>query len=187
MNDPRPANPAAVTPERGTPGVAGGPVVVFRPRAALLAGGPLLLLAGIALAVAVAPAGAAVAVVGAVVSLSWLPKVEVGNDVVRARGVVGTTVIPYGELREVGLRRVPFGPPRPPHRSYRIGRVSTTPIRLRIVGADEMIQLTAALWANWPTLVRVMLSLPGVQSDSRTRGRLDRYGTRKQDRLYRAG
>ena len=71
---------------------------------------------------------------------------------------------------------MPFGPPRPPHRSYRIGRFSTTPIRLRIIGDDEMIQLTAALWANWPALVRVVLTLPGVESDSRTRGRLDRYG-----------
>jgi hypothetical protein len=102
--------------------------------------------------------------------------VEVGDDVVRARGIVGTTVIPYGDVREVRLRRVPLGPPRPPHRSYRIGRFSTTPIRLRIIGDDDMIQLTAVLWASWPALVRVMLTLPDVQSDSRTRGRLDRYG-----------
>ena len=61
------------------------------------------------------------------------------------------------------LRRVPFGPPRPPHRSYRFGRFSTTPIRLRIIGDEEMIQLTAVLWANWPALVRVVLSLPGVR------------------------
>jgi hypothetical protein len=39
-----------------------------------------------------------------------------------------------------------------------------------------MIQLTAILWANWPALVRVMLTVPGVQSDTRTRSRLDRYG-----------
>jgi hypothetical protein len=113
---------------------------------------------------------------GAVVALSWLPKVEVGDDLVRARGLAGTTVIPFAEIREVRLRRVPFGPPRPPHRSYRIGPLSTTPIRLRIIGAEDMVQLTAVLWANWPALVRVMLTLPGVQSDSRTRGRLDRYG-----------
>ena len=94
-----------------------------------------------------------------------------------ARGITSTTVIPIRRVREVRLRRVPFGPPRPPHRSYRIGRFSTTPIRLRIIGdEDEMIQLTAALWADWPALVRVCLTVPGVQSDSRTRGRLDRYG-----------
>jgi len=176
MRDPRPASPAAVTTEGGRSGVAGGPVVVFRPRAVLRLGGPLLLVAGIVLAVSVAPVAAALAAIGAVISLSWLPKVEIGNDVVRGRGLVGTTVIPYDEVREIRLRRVPFGPPRPPHRSYRFGRLSTTPIRLRIIGDEEMIQLTAALWADWPALVRVMLSLPDVESDARTRGRLDRYG-----------
>ena len=151
-------------------------MVIFRPRVALLVSGPLLLVGGVAIVVAGSMLGVAVAVLGAIVTLAWLPKVEVGNDIVRARGLVGTTIIPFSEVREVRLRRVPFGPPRPPHRSYRIGRLSTTPIRLRIIGDDDMIQLTAALWASWPALVRVVLNLPGVESDSRTRGRLDRYG-----------
>jgi hypothetical protein len=153
-------------------------VVIFRPRAALLVAGPLLVLAGIALgAAAAAPVvGAAVAVLGVVCLPAWRCRVEVGNDVVLARGFVGSTEIPFATVREVRLRRVPFGPPRPPHRSYRIGPFSTTPIRLRIVGDDDMIQLTAALWASWPALVRVVLSIPGVEADSRTRGRLDRYG-----------
>ena len=177
MRDPRPVTGAAVTPEGGrTPGVAGGPVVILRPRVTLLIAGPLLVVAGVAIFAAGSNAGAAVGLLGVLVSLSWLPRVEVGDDVVRARGIVGTTVIPYAEIREVRLRRVPFGPPRPPHRSYRIGRFSTTPIRLRIIGDDEMVQLTTVLWAGWPALVRVMLTLPDVQSDSRTRGRLDRYG-----------
>jgi hypothetical protein len=176
MRDPRPETPAAVTTEGGRPGVAGGPVVVFRPRAGILIAGPLLLAAGIVVLVAASPIGVAIALVGAMLTFAWLPKVEVGDDVVRARGLVGSIVIPYDEVREVSLRRVPFGPPRPPHRSYRIGPFSTTPIRLRIIGDEEMIQLTAAVWADWPALVRVVLGLPGVRSDSRTRGRLDRYG-----------
>ena len=151
-------------------------MVVFRPRVVFLILGPLLLLAGAAVVATGSVAGVALVLVGAALTSSWRPKIEVGNDVVRARGFVGTTVIRYDDIREVRLRRVPFGPPRPPHRSYRIGRLSTTPIRLRIVGGDDMIQLTAALWADWPALVRVMLAVPGVQSDSRTRGRLDRYG-----------
>jgi hypothetical protein len=151
-------------------------VVVFRPRVVFLVLGPILLLGGIALVAVGSTLGIVVAAVGAIVSLSWRPRVEVGNDVVRARALVGTTVIPYDEIHEVRLRRVPFGPPRPPHRSYRIGHFSTTPIRLRIIGDDDMIQLTAALWSNWPALVRVVLALPGVASDPRTRGRLDRYG-----------
>jgi len=177
MRESRPVTGAAVTPEGGRPpGVAGGPVVIFRPRVALLVSGPLLLVGGVAIVVAGSILGVAVAVLGAIVTLAWLPKVAEGADVVRARGLVGTTTIPFSEVREVRLRRVPFGPPRPPHRSYRIGRLSTTPIRLRIIGDDDMIQLTAALWASWPALVRVMLTVPHVQSDSRTRGRLDRYG-----------
>ncbi len=156
--------------------MAAGPVVIFRPRVALRVAGPLVVIAGVALLVTGSIVGAAVVVLGVLVSLSWLPKVEVGDEVVRARGLVGTTVIPYADVREVRLRRVPFGPPRPPHRSYRVGRFSTTPIRLRIVGDDEMIQLTTVVWDSWPALVRVLLTLPDVQSDSRTRGRLDRYG-----------
>jgi hypothetical protein len=152
-------------------------VVIFRPRRALRIVGPLLLLAGVGLVATGVLAGAVLAVVGLLVSLSWLPRVEIGNEVVRARGLVGTTVIRFDDVREVRLRRVPFGPPRPPHRSYRVGRFSTTPIRLRIIGADDdMVQLTAALWSNWPALVRVVLTIPGVESDARTRGRLDRYG-----------
>jgi hypothetical protein len=151
-------------------------VVIFRPRVTLLVAGPLVLLAGAVLVVAHVLAGAALVVLGVVLALAWLPKVEVGPDAIRARGLAGMTVIPLDRIREVRLRRVPFGRPRPPHRSYRIGRLSTTPIRLRIVGDEEMIQLTAVLWGDWPALVRVVLQLPGVQSDSRTRGRLDRYG-----------
>jgi len=176
MPDPRLVPGAAVTPQGGRPGVAGGPVVIFRPRAALLVAGPVLVLAGIALLAAVSPVGVAVAVVGAACLPALRCKVEVGDDVVVGRGLVGSTVIPFDQVREIRLRRVPFGPPRPPHRSYRIGPFSTTPIRLRIVGNDDMIQLTAVLWANWPALVRVVLGIPGVESDARTRGRLDRYG-----------
>ena len=86
MRDPRPVVGAAVTPEGGRPpGVAGGPVVIFRPR--LRSSSP-----------AAPPArrrgdrrrgslgGVAVVVVGLLVTLSWLPRVEVGDDVVRARG-----------------------------------------------------------------------------------------------------
>ena len=151
--------------------------MIFRPRAALLVAGPVLVLAGVALALAVSSVvGVGVTVLGVLCLPAWRYRIEVGNDVIVARGFVGATEIPFGDVREVRLRRVPFGPPRPPHRSYRIGRFSTTPIRLRIIGADDMIQLTAALWASWPALVRVVLNLPGVESDSRTRGRLDRYG-----------
>ena len=177
MRDPRPTVGAAVTPVGGRPpGVAGGPVVIFRPRLALRIVGPIILLGGLGVLAAGSLAGASAALLGAIVSLAWLPRVEVGADAVRARGLVGTTVIKVDGVREIRLRRVPFGPPRPPHRSYRIGRFSTTPIRLRIIGDEDMIQLTAVLWDNWPALVRVMLTLPGVESDARTRGRLDRYG-----------
>jgi hypothetical protein len=166
-----------VTPAGGRPpGVVGGPVVIFRPRVVFLVLGPLLLLGGVAVVASGTVIGVALVIVGLALLAAWRPRIEVGHDVVRARGLVGTTVIRCDDIHEVRLRRVPFGPPRPPHRSYRIGRFSTTPIRLRIVGGEDMIQLTAALWSDWPALVRVVLALPGVQSDSRTRGRLDRYG-----------
>jgi hypothetical protein len=151
-------------------------VVIFRPRLALRLAGPIVVVAGLALVATGAVAGIVVVLLGLAISVVWLLRVEVGPDTVSARGVTGTIVIPIAAVREVRLRRVPFGPPRPPHRSYRIGRLSTTPIRLRLVAEGEMIQLTVAMWDHWPALVRIFLNVPGVESDARTRGRLDRYG-----------
>jgi hypothetical protein len=151
-------------------------VVIFRPRLALRLTGPIVAAAGIALMAVGALPGVVLVLVGVAFGAAWVPRVEVGPDVVSARGLTRTTVIPITSVREIRLRRVPFGPPRPPHRSYRFGRFSTTPIRLRIVGDEDMIQLTVALWDHWPALVRIFLTVPGVESDTRTRSRLDRYG-----------
>src|SRR4051812_31654611 len=100
MRDPRSPMGAGGTPAGGrSPGVAGGPVVIFRPRGTLRLAGPLLVLAGAGLVATGALAGAALVVVGLIVSLSWLPRIEIGNDVVRARGLAGTTVIRFDEVR----------------------------------------------------------------------------------------
>ena len=39
-----------------------------------------------------------------------------------------------------------------------------------------LAQITVVFWDRWPGLVRYLLSIPTISSDSRTRGRLDRYG-----------
>jgi hypothetical protein len=72
---------------------------------------------------------------------------------------------------------VPFGRPRVPRRTYRFGRFSTTPIRLRVLVSEEyVVQLTCVWWEGWAVLTRFLLTVPGVTADSRTLGRLERYG-----------
>ena len=41
---------------------------------------------------------------------------------------------------------------------------------------ETLSQITVVFWEGWPKLARYLLSIPGIDSESRTRGRLDRYG-----------
>lgn len=39
-----------------------------------------------------------------------------------------------------------------------------------------MAQITVVYWGGWAGLVRYLLTVPGITADSRTLGRLERYG-----------
>ncbi len=177
MGDPSTANGAEVTPvaSRDT-GVPGGPTLVFRPRLALRLTGPVLVLIGIAVVSTGSLLGIALIGLGGVTLLNWLPRVELDARRVRYRGIRAVVEIRLDREIELRLRRVSYGPPRPPHRVYRAGRFASAPIRLRVTADDDRIQLTIAWWDGWPALVRALLTVPSVSTDNRSRGRLDRYG-----------
>ncbi len=168
---------SAVAPTGGrTAGGAGGVTVVFRPHLGLRLLGPALAVVGVVGAAAGLLPALALLVVAVPVTLVWFRRIELDDATVRYRRLLATTTIPLGGVREVALRRVPRRGARAPHHSYRVGRFSTTPIRLRIAGEEAEIHVTAALWPEWPRIVRALMTLPGVQTDHRSRGRLDRYG-----------
>jgi hypothetical protein len=116
-------------------------------------------------------------VVGLLLLVTWLPRLTVNDHELTVRRVTSTATIPLASIDEVRLRRVPCGPRHALRRTFRLGPFSTTPIRLRFIRADVTLnQITVAYWENWAGLVRYLLSIPTITSDSRTRGRLDRYG-----------
>jgi len=177
MIDPNPESGAEIASVGGRVfSVENGPRVTYRPRLALRLAAPVMIVLGLAAVAVSPPLGIFGLLVGAVLAVAWIPRVEIGESSVRFRGVARTITIAAADVSEIRLRRVPFGPPRPPHRSIRVGPFSSTPIRLRVIGGDEMIQLTVVAWERWPTLVRQLLTLPGIEIDPRTVGRLERYG-----------
>ena len=158
-------------------GVNPGPVLIIRPRIALRVAGPTLFAVGALSLAADFLAGGVLVLAGLALLVAWIPRIEADATEIRIRRLRGSEAIPLATVDEIRLRRVPFGPPRPVRRNYRIGRFCTTPIRFRIICKEiTLVQITVVWWDHWPKLVRYVLSLPNVGSDGRTRGRLDRYG-----------
>ena len=161
----------------GDTGAAGGPMLTLRPRLVFRIVGPLLIVLGLGGLAAGFLAAALPALVGFAALVAWVPQVSVDDRELRIRGVVRTETIPIATIDEVRLRRVPIGPKRPARRNYRFGRFCSTPLRLRVMQDEETLsQITVVFWEGWPKLARYLLSIPGIDSESRTRGRLDRYG-----------
>ena len=141
--------------------------------------GPVLVLLGLAAVAVSPPVGIAVLVVGASASVTLVPMVEVTEQAIRYRAVLGSVVLAVPDVLDVRLRRVALGPPRPPRPSGRApgtGPFSHRPIRLRVVAGDDSIQLTVVWWSHWPDLVVRALEVSGIEPDVRTVGRLERYG-----------
>jgi hypothetical protein len=153
--------------------------VKFRLAPAVRVIGPVVVPLGLLVTAFSAKVGVAVLVVGAVGLLALIPMVEVTERSVRYRGLLGGVEIDLDEITDVRLRRVALGPPRPPRpsgRGLRVGPLAHKPIRLRIVGADETIQLTVGLWHRWSDLVLRVFTVTGMEPDARTAARLERYG-----------
>jgi hypothetical protein len=153
--------------------------VKFRLRPAVRFAGPVLVLLGLLVTAVSVTGGLAVVIVGGAALAGLVPMLEVTDQGVRYRGLVGGLEVDLDEITDVRLRRVALGPPRPPRPSGRGllgGPFARKPIRLRIVGGEETIQLTVGLWHRWPDLVVRVLEVTGIEPDSRTAGRLERYG-----------
>jgi hypothetical protein len=167
-------------PVRGGGGPApatDGPTLVIRPRLFLRLLAPVLLAAGFAGLARGSPLAAVLLVPAVALALLWLVRVEADGRELRFTGLRRAVTVPIVDIDAVQLRRIPYGPHRPPTHTYRFGRFATTPIRLRVLRREEhVLELTIAWWQSWPVLVRYLLSVPGVTADSRTRGRLERFG-----------
>ena len=154
-------------------------VVVLRPSAALRVGALVLVAAGAAaLALGRSPAaGGAGLVLGVLLALTWIPRVEIGPQLLTVRRVRGRSAVPVGRISAVRLVRIGWGQSHPAHTSLRLGRFRTTPLRLCVEQGDRtVLRLTVAAWDHWAALGRCLVVLPHVASDGRTLGRLDRYG-----------
>jgi len=172
--DPTVAPAPVVTPDNRA---ETGPTLILRPRLVFRLVGPVLIVAGAAGVAAGYLAAAAIAVLGVFCLVAWLQRIVVDERQVVIRGVRSSTALPIGAIDEVRLRRVPLGPKHGLRKSYRFGPFSSTPIRLRLIRADvTLAQLTAVYWEGWAGLVHYLLAVPTIDSDSRTRGRLERYG-----------
>ncbi len=172
-----PITPEMAAPPRSDTNVGGGPTLVLRPRIALRWTGLGLVFAAVLGMTTASPAWVGLLLPGALLSLTWWPRLEVDIQEIRYRGVRRRATVPVRAIEAVQLRRVPFRPAHGPTHTYRVGRVASTPIRLRIqCGAETPIQLTVLWWQGWPLLVRYLMTVPEVAVDSRTRGRLERYG-----------
>lgn len=177
MQEVRAESELAAAPVRGRDDGASGPVLVLRSRLVFRLVGPLLIVAGVLGVAARFMPAAALAVLGIVCLAVWIPRIEVDATELRIRGLRTKLAIPLADIEDCRLRRVPFGRPRPARRSYRFGRFCTTPLRFRVERSGiTLTQITIVWWESWPTLVRFILSIPEMGSDSRTRGRLERYG-----------
>jgi len=167
-----------VTPVDGRDtGVVDGPTLTLRPRLFFRVLGPALIVIGLLGVAAGFLAAALLAVVGIVALVAWVQRIVVNDREIVIRGLTTSTTLPIGSIDEIRLRRVPFGPKHALRRTFRAGPFSSTPIRLRFICAEVTLsQITVVYWEGWAGLVRYLLAIPTIDSDSRTRGRLDRYG-----------
>lgn len=166
--------------EQGLVGEAGGrstPALVLRPRIQWWLPGPALLVVAIAIVASGRWLGLALMLIAVpLFPVLWV-RLEVGEQAIRRRTWRGTwSTIPMGSVDALRLRRLPFGVLRWMRRGYRIGRFWSVPLTLRLQrDVEVLIQLRCVWWSGWKDLARFVGSLPEVDLDVRTRGRLDRY------------
>jgi len=166
------------TPVSGRDDVAAnGPRLILRPRLIFRLLGPVLIVAGVLGAAAGFLPAIFIALLGVVSLIASVQWIAVDDRQVVIRGLGSSTTIPIVSIDEIRLRRVPFGPKKPMRRTSRFGPFSSTPIRLHFIRAeDTLAEITVGYWEGWAGLVQYLLAVPTIDSDSRTRGRLDRYG-----------
>jgi hypothetical protein len=170
------ADPGGVLPARFET-----PTLVMTPQVQWRVGGPVLLLAAVAVVVLGPIWTLPLAVVLAATGVSLLPalrdRLEVGATFIRCRTIMHERTIDIGDVDTMRLRRVPFPLLRWLPRGYKVGRFWSIPLTMRLSnGEDPRLDLRCAWWSNWRELARFVLAVhPEVDLDSRTRGRLERY------------
>jgi hypothetical protein len=160
-------------PDRSAP----VPSLLLRPRPLYRALGPVLLLVGIALVATGRVWGGGIALVGLLaLPMTWF-RIEVGDATIRRRDWHGAWHrVPIDSLTGLRLRRVPFRVLRWVHHAFRIGRVWTVPLTLRLLDRDHVrLELRCCFWRDWQALARFVATCPDIDIDPRTRGRFDRY------------
>jgi hypothetical protein len=172
-----PAEPAVVP----VPADSGAPALVLRPKLQWLAAGPGLILLALLLLGAgrlrAAPLALLLGALGAVFLRAWWDRVDVGETRITRRGWRHRRPIAVEHISGFGLRRVPVRLLRALPRGYRFGRFWSLPLTMRLLAGEEtLLELRCAWWGNWRELTYFVIStVPGIELDGRTRGRIERY------------
>jgi hypothetical protein len=157
------------------------PALVMRPQVGWRALGPgLILLAVLLVAVGrlrAVPVAFVLAAAGAALLPAWWDRLEVSEAAIVRRAWRGQHEVALADVDGMGLRRVSLVGLRFLPRGYRIGRYWTIPLTLRLLSGDSVVlELRCIWWSHWRELTRyVVTTVPNLDVDGRTRGRLERY------------
>jgi hypothetical protein len=175
-----PVDPVESSPP-AAPASRARPALVLRPQLPWRALGPGLILLAVAL-VAVGrlravPFAFVLVVVGAGLLPAWWDRLEVGETAIVRRAWRRHCTIAVADVDGMGLRRATLPALRFLPRGYKFGRYWTIPLTLRLLaGGDVLLELRCVWWSNWRELARyIVTTVPDLELDSRTRGRLERY------------
>jgi hypothetical protein len=151
--------------------------LVLRPAAGWRALGPLLIAAGAAAGVLVTPVAAVVAVAGILLLPLFVVRVECDGTTIRRRRVLRwEEPVAVDDLIALRLRRAPFSALAGWRHSFRFGHYCTVPLRLRLnTKRGVALDLTVVWWSGWIALARFVRSRPGIEVDSRSAARLERF------------
>ena len=121
---------------------------------------------------------ALIALVGIVAVVAWVHRIVVNDREIVIRGLTSSTSLPISAIERSACAGSGSVPQHALHRSFRFGPFSSTPMRLYFlgIGGDPLARITVVYWDGWAGLVRYLLAIPTIDSDSRTHGRLERYG-----------
>ena len=151
--------------------------LVLRPAAGWRALGPVLIAAGVAAGVLVAPIAGVVALAGIALLPLFVVRVECDGATIRRRRVLRwEDPAAVDDIIALRLRRSPFRALAGWRHSFRFGHLCTVPLRLRLnTKRGVALDLTVVWWSGWTALACFMRSRPGVEVDSRSAARLERF------------
>jgi hypothetical protein len=157
------------------------PTLVLRPQIHWRVAGPgLILFAFLLLAVGRLRA-VPFALVFLALGVAFLPalweRLDVSPRTVEQHRWRNHRTVALADVDTFRLRRVAFRFLKGIHRGYKIGRYWSIPLTIRLMhGEEPLLELRCGWWYGWRDLARyIVVALPDVDLDGRTRGRLERY------------